>query len=368
MKRTARPMRILHCIPGFALGGTERRLSYLATEQAHSGHEVHIAFMYDGPNRGRLSLSGVRLYQLRAAGNYDLRILFRLVQVMRRTSPDIVHTWLTQMDIFGGLAATLSGRPFIVSEPSSAQAYPRTWKNGLRGWIARSAGAIISNSVGGEAYWRRRLPRTLRYVIPNGLPFEEIETTVPCEPSDLGIDSKGRLILNVGMFRYEKNLLNMVRAIALVVPDLAAMAVLCGDGPVRPAIQELGRELGIGCCLHFLADSASVWSLMKRADVLVAVSKFEGRPNAVIEAMACGCPLVVSDIPAHREVVDEDCAYFVEPTDPSDIARGIRRALSFPEEAKRKAERAKARTAAWSVQAMAKLHEKAYAEVLARAG
>lgn len=359
-------MRILHCIPSFGRGGTERRLSYLAAEQAQSSHEVHIAFMYDGPNRGRLSLSGVTLYQIRAAGNYDPRILFGLVQIMRISSPDIVQTWLTQMDIFGGLAANLSGCPFIVSEASSEQAYPTTWKNALRGWIARSAGAIISNSVGGETYWRRRLPRTLRYVIPNGLPFEEIEATLPCEPSDLGIDSPGRLILNVGMFRHEKNLLNMVRALALVMPDLPAIAVLCGDGPVRPAIQELGRELGMARCLHFLAESVSVWSLMKRADVLVAVSKFEGRPNAVIEAMACGCPLVVSDIPAHREVVDEDCAYFVEPSDPSDIARGIRCALRFPEEAKRKAERAKVRTAPWSVQAMAKLHDNAYTDVLAR--
>jgi len=361
-------MRILHCIPGFARGGTERRLSYLAAEQARSGHEVHIAFMYNGPNRGRLSACGVALYQLRAAGNYDPRILFRLVQIISRASPDIVHTWLTQMDIFGGLAATVSGRPFVMSEPSSEQAYPTTWKNMVRGWIARRAGAIISNSLGGEAYWRRRMPRTLRYVIPNGLPFEEIERTLPCELSDLGIDSPGSLILNVGMFRHEKNLLNMVRALAFVVSDLPANVVLCGEGPVRPAIQWLAGELGIGRCLHFLGDSARVWSLMKRADVLVAVSKFEGRPNAVIEAIACGCPLVVSDIAAHREVVDEDCAYLVDPTDPSDIARGIRRALRFPWEAKGKAERAKARTAAWSVQAMANLHEKAYADVLARAG
>ena len=52
-----------------------------------------------------------------------------------------------------------------------------------------------------------------------------------------------------------------------------------------------------------------MWPLLKRADFLVSTSLFEGEPNAVLEAMECGCPLVVSDIPAHRELLGEDALY-----------------------------------------------------------
>ncbi len=57
--------------------------------------------------------------------------------------------------------------------------------------------------------------------------------------------------------------------------------------------------------------AASVWALMKKASVFVSLSAYEGCPNTVMEAMACGCPIIVSDIPEHREILDEQSALFV---------------------------------------------------------
>src|SRR6185436_12110902 len=94
-------------------------------------------------------------HRIEGLGNHDPRLLVRLVRLLRRARPDVVQTWLTQMDVLGGLAARLVGRPWILSERASALAYPPGLKIRLRERIGRTADAIVSNSAGGDRYWER---------------------------------------------------------------------------------------------------------------------------------------------------------------------------------------------------------------------
>ena len=89
------------------------------------------------------------------------------------------------------------------------------------------------------------------------------------------------------------------------------VGILCGEGPQRSELEVMRHKLGLDADVHFTGHlpAASVWALMKKASVFVSLSAYEGCPNTVMEAMACGCPLVLSDIPAHREILDESvCA------------------------------------------------------------
>ena len=105
---------------------------------------------------------------------------------------------------------------------------------------------------------------------------------------------------------------------------------------------------------------------MKAADAFVSVSYLEGQPNAVMEAMACGCPLVVSDIPMHREFLDEETALLVDPDDADAIARAIEAVLSDPEAARRRSEKARELAAQWSISEMAQQYDRVYSECLKR--
>ncbi|MGH7551863.1 MAG: glycosyltransferase, partial [Longimicrobiales bacterium] len=102
--------------------------------------------------------------------------------------------------------------------------------------------------------------------------------------------------------------------------------------------------------------------------VLVSISRFEGLPNAVIEGMACSCPLVVSDIPAHRELLDEDSAVFVSTDDPVEVADAIRNVLATPEAARERARRARSRAQLYSVAAAVDGFEHVYRTVLPQNG
>jgi glycosyltransferase involved in cell wall biosynthesis len=105
---------------------------------------------------------------------------------------------------------------------------------------------------------------------------------------------------------------------------------------------------------------------MKRADVFAFPSRFEGCPIVVMEAMACGCPLVVSDIPAHREILDDRSARFADPEDPAEIAEAIKTTLSSGGPARARAQAAQARVAEWTVEAMARRYEQLYSSVIER--
>jgi glycosyltransferase involved in cell wall biosynthesis len=103
---------------------------------------------------------------------------------------------------------------------------------------------------------------------------------------------------------------------------------------------------------------------MKRAAVFVSPALFEGHPNSVMEAAACGCPLIVSDIPAHREFLDETSALLVPVLDSARLATAIEQVLDCPDAARSRAQWAATTAQAWSAERIAAEYERVYVEVL----
>jgi glycosyltransferase involved in cell wall biosynthesis len=352
-------MRILHLIPSLGGGGAERQLGILAAGLRDLGCEVHVGFVSEGANLARLEAAGAHLHRIPARGNLDPLLLPRLVRLILNVRPDVVQTWLTQMDVAGGLAALLTRRPWIVSERTHEIYYPGDAKHGLRRLLGRFANAIVANSQGGAEYWDGA--RVEKVVVPNALPLGEI-AAAPRDGSDFGASE---VLLFAGRFDPAKNLENLVDALAPVVRERDALALLCGEGPLESALRARIAKAGVADRIRLLGFTDRVWSLMKRADVLVAASWFEGHPNVVLEAAACGCPLVLSDIPAHRQCFGDDAALFADPADPAALAAAIRQTLEDPAAASARAGRARAVANALSIDSAAGAYLRAYENVTA---
>jgi glycosyltransferase involved in cell wall biosynthesis len=147
-----------------------------------------------------------------------------------------------------------------------------------------------------------------------------------------------------------------------------ATMLFCGDGyDHAEAIRRLD-ERGLSGRIRAPGFVGDVWSWLKRAQVFVSVSYFEGMPNSVMEAMACGCPLVVSDIPMHREIVGDDGALFVDPNDPKAIAESVLEVLRDPGRAKERGDRARALARRWSIDSAAEAYAALYEGAARRAG
>ena len=271
------------------------------------------------------------------------------------------------MDIVGGLAALATDTPWLFSERSSSGAYAPTVKTLVRGRMACLADGIVANSQGGKRYWDSRVgPAVPRHVVRNGLPLDEIDAVPAATDDDMGAEANEPTVLSAGRFDEGKNALTLVAALHRVGTGARFHALLCGDGPLRADVERLVAAGHLARRIQIAGFAANLWALLKAAGLLVSVSRFEGSPNVVLEAMACRCPLVVSDIPAHRELLDERSALFVDADDPDDIARAIAAVLSDPTAARQRANDARERAELHALPDIAEQYFGVYHEVLTR--
>jgi glycosyltransferase involved in cell wall biosynthesis len=345
-------------------GGAQRQLAYLSGELVRSGWDVHVALIQEGTNFGRLDATGATVHRVHAFGNHDPLILGRLIRTVRAVRPDVVQGWLLQMDVLCGLAAILTRTPLVFTERSATQAYPPSLKTWLRIQVGRRAAAIVSNSSTGDRYWQARAGnRVKRFVIPNGLPLDEIRATPPTSEPDMGLPADDPVVLYAGRLSAEKNVETIVRALRLVADVRPVLGIVCGDGPFAERLSGLISELDLGDQVRAVGYVSNLWSLMKRANVLVSVSFFEGNPNVVLEAMACGLPLIVSDIPAHRELLDERMTIFVDPGRPRQVADAIQSVLNDPAGAATRAQAALASAQSYALPLVAHRYAEVYRSV-----
>jgi glycosyltransferase involved in cell wall biosynthesis len=211
-------------------------------------------------------------------------------------------------------------------------AYLPTWKHRLRVWVGSGASAIVSNSSGGDEYWKTQLPHSRRYVVRNGLPVHDIDRTLATVPAGF-TKCEAPIVLYVGRLTSGgsaiKNLKPFLEALKCVRQELEVLGILCGDGPQRSELKALRHRLGLDADVHFTGHLpvASVWALMKKASVFVSLSGFEGCPNAVIEAMACGTPVVTSNVSSLPEVAG-NAALMVDPYSLDAICDALERLLT----------------------------------------
>jgi len=358
-------MSILHCISNMAGGGAERQLVYLSRELVRRGWDVHVGLIREGPNFEKLVASGCKIHKIPAIGNHDVLILWHLIKLIRDVRPHLVQTWMRQMDVFGGIASRLTGTPFIISERCIAAAYDTSFKHKLRLSVGRYAAAIVANSPGGNQYWQEQIGDNVpKNIVKNILPLEDIERADPSYCDNLYSFPNSKILLFVGRLSSEKNIEIIIRAFKLVEAQQDVVLLICGEGELKPQIENLIHEENLTGRVILLGYVNNVWELMKRADLFISLSKYEGVPNAVLEAIACHCPLILSDIPSHRDFLNDEKALFVDQGRVSDIASAILTCLEDPKRARQRAQKARADISSFSGAIIAEQYQSIYSRIL----
>lgn len=364
--------RICYVIPSLSVGGTERQLTYLIGGLARDYEQMVVCTYHAGALAGEARRAGAGVHVLGMRSGWDPRLGYRLREILRTHRPDILHTFLFGFDYLANRAARASGVPVVISTRRELA----TWRKGRHVFFQRLGNRFVdcivanSRSVAGFAAEQERVPASLFRVIPNGVPADDFVTTrdthqirlqyrIPFNRHIVGIVANFTPVKDHALF--VETAFELLRRRA----DLHFLMV--GGGPLLNAIRRNVASRGVDDCftrVQTVADLPDLYALM---DVSVLCSKVEGFPNAIIESMAVGKPVVAAAVGGIPELVRHaETGRLVSSRNPADFADAVEWVLDHPEESGQMARNA-ARfvRAELSIEKMVDRHRDLYAELLA---
>lgn len=306
-------MRIALFTVSLEVGGAERVFVTLANRFAERGHAVQMVLMKpEGALRQELS-AAVQRVDLRTYRIW--RTVLPLARYLRRERPDVMLSTLSQPNLVAILARRLArvSTRIVVREantPTYEFGGAGKWKDrivpALIARLYRQADAIVAVARGVQADLLRltRLPQSRVPCIYNPAITDAL-LHLREEPVEHAWFQQGAppVVLAVGRLTPQKDFATLLRAFAKV--SAPSNLLILGDGEERTALEQLVNQLGIAERVQMPGYEPNPFKYMRRAAVFVLSSRYEGLPNALIQAMACGCPVVATDCPSGpREILD----------------------------------------------------------------
>lgn len=303
--------------------------------------------------------------------------LARLVRIAREFRPHIVDTHTAKAGFLGRLAAQIAGVPAVVHTYHGHVLHGyygglrTTILRGMERGLAQLTDRIIavSHQIKAELVEHGIAPADRIQVVPLGL---ELEPFLNCESRrgefhrEFGLSAGTPLIGIVGRVFPIKNhrlFLNTMSSVGSVHPD--ARFVIVGDGMLRPAMEDLARELGIRERTIFTGWRQDLPTIYAALRILVVSSDNEGTPMSAIEAMASGVPVVATRVGGLPDLVKHGQSGLLVPAnDAPAMADAVCQLLSNTTRHDAMGQRARLDAAQFSVERLAADMERLYVDVL----
>lgn len=320
-------------VASLASGGAERVVATMANHWAATGRPVTVVTV-DGMHadfyplapavaRRALDLLAPSANPLHAIA-LNLRRIRQLRRALVASGARTVVSFVERTNVIVRLATAGLPLRIVLAERTDPRAHRigPVW-DGLRRLTYRAADAVAVQTPSVRDWAVGWLPGHRVHVIPN--PVDRARWRPPTPPAP-----RQSVILGIGRFTVEKGFDVLVRAFALLAPRFPEWTLeLLGDGPLREELESLTRSLGIGERVVFRGTVGDPERYLHRSAIFALPSRFEGFPNALLEAMASGCAVVATDCPSGPRHIIRDArnGLLVDPDDPAALAAGIARLM-----------------------------------------
>ena len=330
-------VRILHLVQSFLIGGAEVLLVHyiraLGTEQYD--HFV-VNVWQDGPMRSRVEEMKVPVSSMPRQGSiknpfrFLLWLMGLLCSLRRFVSRNGIHVIRSDVGFANQVAlllGALTGVPTFPTVHSTKSFVDRRSRHDLRRRLNRGLDSIlyplateiicVSEEVRSVVMDRFKLPKSKTAVVKNGIVLEEKPGAGEKDFTERNTYDSGIIILAVGSLDHEKAFEVLIKAVAEVVRRGCGNVILliAGEGRERTTLEREIRAQNIERHVTLLGHRADVMQLMRKADIFVIPSRYEGLSIAMIEAMASGLPVIASDGPGLKDHVKDEKNGLVFPVD-----------------------------------------------------
>lgn len=278
-------------------GGAQRVVTTLANAWAKEGRRLTIVTLADDaspffPLDARIQRQSLGLVaesrSLLGALMANGRRVLALRQAIRRSRAPVVVSFVGATNVLSVLAAIGLGAKLVICERNdpSKQSLGQLW-DWMRRRLYRHADLVTANSREACEWLRHHVPADRLRLLPNPL-------AVPSCAENTGGD--GRTVLAVGRLSHQKGYDILLTAFAQSQARRAGWRLaIVGDGELRDRLRAQADELGLGDQVEWRGRSNDVTAHHLGAEIFVMASRHEGMPNAVLEAMALGRPVIVTD-------------------------------------------------------------------------
>jgi glycosyltransferase involved in cell wall biosynthesis len=350
-------MKIVQIVTQMEAAGAQRVAYLLHEGLRRRGHETELWFLY--LKRPAYSgKSGVRVLSNRRPSLLGYFLLaIKLFGWIRTYKPDVLITHTHYANVLSQLLGAVAGvRQRVSVQHNILATYPTfaryaDWLLGTVGIYTKQVAVSHSVTDSMSAYPKRYKKNV--QTIYNGI--ELIENSCPSGQPLLNLPADYPRILHVGRLSREKNHEVLLKSLQQIP---GAYLVLVGNGELRGTLTRQVHALGLADRVRFMGEITpeQVRAVMNRCDLFIFPSLYEAMPMALIEAMAAGMPIVASDIPAHREVL-QGTGILLSPT-PQELSRAANRLLSDTSYAEEMGRKAAERAKTFSVDAMVDGYER----------
>lgn len=317
---------LLHLVQGLRVGGAEVLLLHyikaLGTERYR--HCVY-CFGHDGHIRQRLEGIGilVRIGPGRESikkpvkfGISVLSLIKDLLRFIRDQRIHIIQSHLGHANQLGVAVGILAGVPAFVTVHNTMAFVDRRSVRDVRVHLIKALNAVIYRAAVQVIAVSQEIKQIIQgtyglsdskvIALKNGIVFENSSCESVSVEREFKVSQNRLKLIAVGSLTYQKAFEVLLRAVAEVVKQGLDdfIVLIAGEGRDRKGLEELIRDLGIANYVRLLGLRHDVMGLMKASDIFVMPSRYEGLSIAMIEAMACGLPVVASDAPGLRDYIE----------------------------------------------------------------
>lgn len=329
--------KVLFLVNGFNIGGAEKGLLELVRRlDRRKYHIVVCSVGHGGPLQKEFEATAERVVVFEKKYSFDFSLIRKVASLMKQEKIDLLQTTLFYADVIGTFAARLARVPAHISW--AVNAHPDgTNVSKLRHRLAyRTADRYInkfvpvSESVRNYLIERRHIPAGKIHLIYYGVDTDEFAAPPDQQKKlDMGLKKQDCVLGVVARLTPQKGhyyLINAAGSIINKFPDVKFL--FAGDGIMRTSLENQVHELGLDDYFQFPGFRNDIRDLIRTFDLFILPSLYEGLPNAVLEAMASGKPVVASAVNGIKEAIIHGVnGLLVPPGDSEALAHAIIRLL-----------------------------------------